>query len=157
MKRIDVITLGCSKNLVDSEKLMMQLQAEGYTVRHDPQQIDADIVVINTCGFIGDAQEESVEMILDCCELKKQGVIKALYVMGCLSQKFGKELEVEIPEVDRFYGKFDWKNLIADLNGVWHTDLENKRFITTPAHYAYLKIAEGCDRRCSHKNRRSHK
>ncbi len=150
MKRIDVITLGCSKNLVDSEKLMMQLQAEGYTVRHDPQQIDADIVVINTCGFIGDAQEESVEMILDCCELKKQGVIKALYVMGCLSQKFGKELEVEIPEVDRFYGKFDWKNLIADLNGVWHTDLENKRFITTPAHYAYLKIAEGCDRRCSY-------
>ncbi len=150
MKRIDVITLGCSKNLVDSEKLMMQLQAEGYTVRHDPQQIDADIVVINTCGFIGDAQEESVEMILDCCELKKQGVIKALYVMGCLSQKFGKELEVEIPEVDRFYGKFDWKNLIADLNGAWHTDLENKRFITTPAHYAYLKIAEGCDRRCSY-------
>ena len=96
--RVDVITLGCSKNLVDSEKLLKQFEAEGYTVRHDPNQIDADIVVINTCGFIGDAQEESIEMILNCCELKKQGVIKGLYVMGCLSQKFGKDLQVEIPE-----------------------------------------------------------
>ncbi|MBO7261090.1 MAG: 30S ribosomal protein S12 methylthiotransferase RimO [Bacteroidaceae bacterium] len=148
--RVDVITLGCSKNLVDSEKLLKQFEAEGYAVRHDPDAIDADIVVINTCGFIGDAQEESIEMILECCELKKQGVIKALYVMGCLSQKFGKELKTEIPEVDKYYGKFDWTNLLQDLNGKWHSDLENSRFITTPSHYAYLKIAEGCDRRCSY-------
>lgn len=148
--RVDVITLGCSKNLVDSEKLLKQFEAEGYTVRHDPNQIDADIVVINTCGFIGDAQEESIEMILECCELKKQGVIKGLYVMGCLSQKFGKELQVEIPEVDKYYGKFNWTNLLQDLRGKWHTELENRRFITTPSHYAYLKISEGCDRRCSY-------
>ena len=148
--RVDVITLGCSKNLVDSEKLLKQFEAEGYTVRHDPNQIDADIVVINTCGFIGDAQEESIEMILNCCELKKQGVIKGLYVMGCLSQKFGKELQVEIPEVDKYYGKFNWTNLLQDLRGKWHTELENRRFITTPSHYAYLKISEGCNRRCSY-------
>lgn len=148
--RVDVITLGCSKNLVDSEKLLKQFEAEGYTVRHDPNQIDADIVVINTCGFIGDAQEESIEMILNCCELKKQGVIKGLYVMGCLSQKFGKELQMEIPEVDKYYGKFNWTNLLQDLRGKWHTELENRRFITTPSHYAYLKISEGCDRRCSY-------
>lgn len=148
--RVDVITLGCSKNLVDSEKLLKQFEAEGYTVRHDPEQIDADIVVINTCGFIGDAQEESVEMILECCELKKRGVIRELYVMGCLSQKFGKELQAEIPEVDRFYGKFNWTDLLKDLNGKWHPELENSRFVTTPGHYAYLKIAEGCDRRCSY-------
>jgi len=148
--RVDVITLGCSKNLVDSEKLLKQFEAEGYTVRHDPNQIDADIVVINTCGFIGDAQEESIEMILNCCELKKHGVIKGLYVMGCLSQKFGKELQVEIPEVDKYYGKFNWTNLLQDLRGKWHTELENRRFITTPSHYAYLKISEGCDRRCSY-------
>ncbi|MBR4302888.1 MAG: 30S ribosomal protein S12 methylthiotransferase RimO [Bacteroidaceae bacterium] len=148
--RVDVITLGCSKNLVDSEKLLKQFEAEGYTVRHDPNQIDADIVVINTCGFIGDAQEESIEMILNCCELKKQGVIKGLYVMGCLSQKFGKELQVEIPEVDKYYGKFNWTNLLQDLRSKWHTELENRRFITTPSHYAYLKISEGCDRRCSY-------
>lgn len=148
--RVDVITLGCSKNLVDSEKLLKQFEAEGYTVRHDPNQIDADIVVINTCGFIGDAQEESIEMILNCCELKKQGVIKGLYVMGCLSQKFGKDLQEEIPEVDKYYGKFNWTNLLQDLRGKWHTELENRRFITTPSHYAYLKISEGCDRRCSY-------
>lgn len=148
--RVDVITLGCSKNLVDSEKLLKQFEAEGYTVSHDPNQIDADIVVINTCGFIGDAQEESIEMILNCCELKKQGVIKGLYVMGCLSQKFGKDLQVEIPEVDQYYGKFNWTNLLQDLRGKWHTELENRRFITTPSHYAYLKISEGCDRRCSY-------
>lgn len=148
--RVDVITLGCSKNLVDSEKLLKQFDAEGYTVRHDPNQIDADIVVINTCGFIGDAQEESIEMILNCCELKNQGVIKGLYVMGCLSQKFGKDLQVEIPEVDQYYGKFNWTNLLQDLRGKWHTELENRRFITTPSHYAYLKISEGCDRRCSY-------
>lgn len=148
--RVDVITLGCSKNLVDSEKLLKQFEAEGYTVRHDPNQIDADIVVINTCGFIGDAQEESIEMILNCCELKKQGVIKGLYVMGCLSQKFGKDLQEEIPEVDQYYGKFNWTNLLQDLRGKWHTELENRRFITTPSHYAYLKISEGCDRRCSY-------
>lgn len=148
--RVDVITLGCSKNLVDSEKLLKQFEAEGYTVRHDPNQIDADIVVINTCGFIGDAQEESIEMILNCCEQKKHGVIKGLYVMGCLSQKFGKELQVEIPEVDKYYGKFNWTNLLQDLRGKWHTELENRRFITTPSHYAYLKISEGCDRRCSY-------
>lgn len=148
--RVDVITLGCSKNLVDSEKLIKQFEAEGYTVRHDPEQIDADVVVINTCGFIGDAQEESVNMILECCELKRIGLISRLYVMGCLSQKFAKELKREIPQVDKYFGKFDWDKILLELGGSWRSELSNSRVITTPKHYSYLKIAEGCDRRCSY-------
>ena len=152
MKRgsVDIITLGCSKNLVDSEKLMAQFRANGLKVRHDPEVPDAETVVINTCGFIGDAQEESIQMILECGELKKKGMIGHLYVMGCLSQKFHKELEAEIPEVDGWYGKFDWDAIVTETGQRWHEELENDRVLTTPSHYAYLKIAEGCNRKCAY-------
>ena len=143
---VDIITLGCSKNLVDSEKLMAQIRANGLKVRHDPDKVAAQTVIINTCGFIGDAQEESINMILECCELKKSGKIERLYVMGCLSQKFHKELMEEIPEVDGWYGKFDWGGILKDIGREWHGEIENDRIITTPSHYAYLKIAEGCNR-----------
>ena len=147
---IDIITLGCSKNLVDSEKLMAQFRAEGLKVRHDPDKVSAEIVVINTCGFIGDAQEESINMILECCELKKAGKIGRLYVMGCLSQKFMSDLKAEIPEVDGWYGKFNWNGILKEMGRKWHGEIENDRIITTPSHYAYLKIAEGCNRGCSY-------
>ena len=147
---VDIITLGCSKNLVDSEKLMAQFRANGLKVRHDPETPDAETVVINTCGFIGDAQEESIQMILECGELKKKGRIGHLYVMGCLSQKFHKELEAEIPEVDGWYGKFDWDAIVTETGQRWHEELENDRVLTTPSHYAYLKIAEGCNRKCAY-------
>jgi ribosomal protein S12 methylthiotransferase len=111
---VDIITLGCSKNLVDSEKLMAQLKASGLKVRHDPESVSAETVIVNTCGFIGDAQEESIRMILECGELKKEGRIGSLYVMGCLSQKFRKELQAEIPEVDGWYGKFDWNTILKN-------------------------------------------
>ena len=147
---VDVITLGCSKNLVDSERLIAQFRAEGLTVRHDPDRVNAETVVVNTCGFIGDAQEESIQMILECCELKKAGKIGRLYVMGCLSQKYLKELKAEIPEVDGWYGKFDWNGILANMGRKWHGELENDRYLTTPPHYAYLKIAEGCNRGCAY-------
>ena len=147
---VDIITLGCSKNLVDSEKLMAQLGASGLKVRHDPEKVGAETVVINTCGFIGDAQEESINMILECCELKKAGKIGRLYVMGCLSQKFMSDLKTEIPEVDGWYGKFDWNGILKEMGRKWHGEIENDRIITTPSHYAYLKIAEGCNRGCSY-------
>ena len=147
---VDIITLGCSKNLVDSEKLMAQFRANGLKVRHDPEQVNAETVVINTCGFIADAQEESINMILECAELKKVGKISKLYVMGCLSQKFHKELTAEIPEVDGWYGKFDWDGILRETGRKWHGEICNERCITTPSHYAYLKIAEGCNRGCSY-------
>ena len=147
---VDIITLGCSKNLVDSEKLMNQFKANGLRVRHDPDKVSAETVIINTCGFIGDAQEESINMILECCELKKAGKIGRVYVMGCLSQKFHKELMAEIPEVDGWYGKFDWSELVKVTGHRWHQELENNRTVTTPSHYAYLKIAEGCNRGCAY-------
>ena len=147
---VDLITLGCSKNLVDSEKLMAQFRANGLRVRHDPEQVNAETVVINTCGFIADAQEESINMILECAELKKAGKISKLYVMGCLSQKFHKELTAEIPEVDGWYGKFDWDGILRETGRKWHGEICNERCITTPSHYAYLKIAEGCNRGCSY-------
>lgn len=147
---VDIITLGCSKNLVDSEKLMAQLKASGLQVRHDPESVSAKTVIINTCGFIGDAQEESIRMILECGELKKEGRIGSLYVMGCLSQKFRKELQAEIPEVDGWYGKFDWNTILKKTGHVWYDELENERYLTTPPHYAYLKIAEGCNRHCAY-------
>ena len=147
---VDIITLGCSKNLVDSEKLIAQFKAEGIKVRHDPDKVSAQTVVINTCGFIGDAQEESINMILECAELKKAGKIGRIYVMGCLSQKFMSELKAEIPEVDGWYGKFDWNGILKEMGGKWHGEIENERVITTPSHYAYLKIAEGCNRGCSY-------
>ncbi len=148
--RIDVVTLGCSKNLVDSELLMRQLIANGYTVAHDPEVPRGDIAVINTCGFIGDAKEESINMILSFAEAKKRNKLKKLIVMGCLSERYRTELMEEIPEVDRFYGKFDWKGLIADLGKSYYQELAYDRSLTTPPHYAYVKVSEGCDRTCSY-------
>lgn len=148
--KVDIITLGCSKNLVDSEQLMRQFTANGYKIEHDPHKINGEIVVVNTCGFIGDAQEESIEMILELCEAKKQGKIGKLFVMGCLSERFLADLKKEIPEVDHFYGKFNWKELITDLGKSYYQDLAHDRILTTPKHYAYLKIGEGCNRTCSY-------
>ena len=147
---IDIITLGCSKNLVDSEKLMRQLEANGYKVTHDYPHPQGEIAVINTCGFIGDAKEESINMILEFCEAKEEGRLKKLYVMGCLSERYLKELEVEIPQVDKFYGKFNWNELLADLGKAYHDEIAIERTLTTPKHYAYLKISEGCDRSCAY-------
>ena len=144
--KVDIITLGCSKNLVDSEQLMRQFVANGYTVEHDPHKINGEIVVVNTCGFIGDAQEESINMILELGEQKQKGRIGKLFVMGCLSERFLKDLEKELPEVDRFYGKFNWKELISDLGKSYHQELATDRVLTTPRHYAYVKIGEGCNR-----------
>ena len=148
--RIDVITLGCSKNLVDSEFLMRQFREAGYDVHHDAPEVKGEIVVVNTCGFIGDAKEESVNMILSCVQAKARRKIRKLYVMGCLSQRYMTELMGEIPEVDKFYGKFDYTSLLADLGEAYHKDLRLQRELTTPPHYAYVKIAEGCDRMCAY-------
>lgn len=147
---VDIITLGCSKNLVDSEKLLRQLEANGYKVTHDSESPHGEIAVINTCGFIGDAKEESINTILEFCEAKSAGRLKKLYVMGCLSERYLKELSEEIPQVDKFYGKFDWEKLIEDLGKAYHDELKIERKLTTPAHYAYLKISEGCDRQCAY-------
>ena len=148
--KVDIITLGCSKNLVDSEQLMRQFQANGYVVEHDPEKVNGEIVVVNTCGFIGDAQAESIDMILNLGAAKKKGRIGKLFVMGCLSERFLHDLQNELPEVDHFYGKFNWKELLADIGKSYHQDLSNDRLLTTPKHYAYLKIAEGCNRTCSY-------
>lgn len=148
--RVDVVTLGCSKNLVDSELLMRQLIANGYTLEHDPETPKGEIAVINTCGFIGDAKEESINMILSFAEAKKERGLKKLFVMGCLSERYREELQDEIPEVDKFYGKFDWRELISDLGKSYNKELEFDRSLSTPPHYAYLKISEGCDRTCSY-------
>jgi ribosomal protein S12 methylthiotransferase len=152
MKRntIDIITLGCSKNLVDSERLMSQLQQNGYKVTHDAERPQGEIAVINTCGFIGDAKEESINMILEFCQRKEQGRLKKLYVMGCLSERYLQDLRAEIPQVDKFYGKFNWKELLADLGKVYDEAHAVERTLTTPRHYAYLKISEGCDRKCAY-------
>ncbi len=152
MKRnsIDIITLGCSKNLVDSERLIRQLELNGYIVRHDPKEVKAEIVVVNTCGFIADAKEESINMILELGEAKQEGKIRQLYVMGCLSERYFDELGKEIPEVDKFYGKFNWTELISDLGKTYDEKREDERHLTTPKHYAYVKIAEGCDRQCAY-------
>lgn len=148
--RVDIITLGCSKNLVDSEHLMRQFEAAGYEVRHDAEKVTGEIVVINTYGFIGDAKEESINMILNFVAAKAKKKIKKLYVMGCLSERFMTELAGEIPEVDKFYGKFDWNKLLDDLGKEYVPDLRLERILTTPSHYAYIKIAEGCNRMCSY-------
>lgn len=129
---------------------MRQFVANGYTVEHDPHKINGEIVVVNTCGFIGDAQEESINMILELGEQKQKGRIGKLFVMGCLSERFLKDLEKELPEVDRFYGKFNWKELISDLGKSYHQELATDRVLTTPRHYAYVKIGEGCNRTCSY-------
>ena len=148
--KVDIITLGCSKNLVDSERLMRQFIANGYTVEHDPHTINGEIVVVNTCGFIGDAQEESINMILELGERKRKGRIGKLFVMGCLSERFLNDLTSELPEVDHFYGKFNWNELITDLGKSYYKELATERILTTPRHYAYVKIGEGCNRSCSY-------
>ncbi len=149
-KKIDVVTLGCSKNLVDSESLIKQFEANGFSVAHDSPSPEGEIAIINTCGFIGDAKEESIETILNFAEAKKRGDIEKLYVMGCLSERYFQQLKMELPEVDAIYGKFDWKKIVEDLGYAYRADLRNERSLTTPDHYAYFKISEGCNRTCSY-------
>lgn len=146
--KVDLVTLGCSKNLVDSEKLMSKMVAMGLDVTHDADDPKGDVAIINTCGFIGDAKKESIDMILAFARRKREGKLKRLYVMGCLSQRYREELIQEIPEVDRFYGKFDYEGVLAELKSpvVEYA----KDVLLTPRHYAYVKIAEGCDRLCSY-------
>ena len=147
---VDIITLGCSKNLVDSEILIKQFEINGYPCTHDSNKPCGEIAVINTCGFIGDAKEESINTILEFIERKKEGKLGKLFVMGCLSERYREELEAELPEVDKFYGKFDYKQLIADLGLSKTPESPTMRTLTTPKHYAYLKISEGCDRHCAY-------
>lgn len=150
MKKINIITLGCSKNIVDSEHIMSQLEGRGYTVVHEGVDADARIVVINTCGFIGDAKEESIEMILNFAEAKKRGMIDNLFVMGCLSERYKNELRAEIPEVDSFFGARSLAEVVEGLGVEYDSKIETERVLTTPSHYAYLKISEGCNRVCSY-------
>lgn len=150
MKKINVITLGCSKNIVDSEHIMRQLNGRGYTVVHEGVDADARIVVINTCGFIGDAKEESIETILNFVEAKKRGLIDSLFVMGCLSERYRDELNDEIPEVDSYFGARSLIEVVEGLGVVYDESIETERILTTPSHYAYLKISEGCNRACSY-------
>lgn len=151
---IDFITLGCSKNLVDSEKLMGLFEARGYQVTHDSEHPEGDIAVVNTCGFIEDAKQESIDTILEFAQAKTEGKLKALYVMGCLSERYLADLEEEIPEVDGWYGKFNYRELLDQLEKKEGLDNQdepgNLRKLTTPGHYAYLKISEGCDRHCAY-------
>ena len=149
--RVNLITMGCSKNLVDSERVLKMLADAGVEAVHDADNFEGGTVVINTCGFIGDAKEESINAILEACECKKSGTIDRVYVMGCLSERYREELKQEIPEVDGWYGKFDWKSVAETVSRSprHHTSLEWDRRITTPSHHAYLKIAEGCNRMCA--------
>ncbi|GAB1415633.1 30S ribosomal protein S12 methylthiotransferase RimO [Paludibacter sp.] len=149
-KKVDIITLGCSKNLVDSELLIRQFDALGYKINHDFEHPNGEIVVVNTCGFIGDAKEESIQTILQVAELKKRKEIDKLFVMGCLSERYKKELEAEIPEVDKYFGKFNYTDILTEIGQEYRADLRLERTTTTPSHYAYLKISEGCDRTCSY-------
>jgi ribosomal protein S12 methylthiotransferase len=149
-KRINVVTMGCSKNLVDSELFLSQMAANGYEVVHDGGPADARMVAINTCGFILDAKEESINSILEFVEAKKRGEIDKIFVFGCLTERYKDDLMKEIPEVDGFYGKFQVKKMVSDLQAEYHMSLSHQRYQTTPAHYAYLKISEGCDRHCSY-------
>lgn len=148
--QIDFVTLGCSKNLVDSELLMKQFEANGYKCVHDSKNPQGEIAIINTCGFIGDAKEESINTILEFAEAKEKGRLKKLFVMGCLSQRYKSELEKEIPQVDKYYGKFDYKQLLIDLGKSEIPSCKGMRHLTTPSHYAYVKISEGCDRHCAY-------
>ncbi|MBQ1958739.1 MAG: radical SAM protein, partial [Alistipes sp.] len=150
MKKINVITLGCSKNTVDSEHLMAQLAAAGYSVVFDSERTDADVVVINTCGFIGDAKQESIEMILSAVAAKQEGRIERLFVVGCLSERYADELREEIPEVDEYFGVKDWADIVKALGGEYSEALTTERVLSTPKHYAYLKISEGCNWMCGY-------
>ena len=152
---IDIITLGCSKNLVDAERLMRQLELAGYRCVHDSADPKGEIAIINTCGFIGDAKEESIDIILQFAERKTKGKLRKLYVMGCLSQRYREELPAEIPEVDKWFGKFDYLGIVEEVGrlgdkAIGRLGADYERSLTTPKHYAYLKIAEGCNRYCSY-------
>lgn len=149
-KRVDIITMGCSKNLVDSERLCYLFEQQGYVVRHNPDVICCDVAIVNTCGFIGDAKEESINMILSLCQQKEAGILKKLYVMGCLSERYLSDLSQEIPLVDKYYGKFNWHEVLSDLGEQDVVECGDERMLTTPAHYAYIKIAEGCSRKCAY-------
>ena len=150
MKKINVITLGCSKNTVDSEHLMARLAAAGYEVLFDSDRTDAKTVVVNTCGFIGDAKQESIEMILRAAEAKKAGKIERLFVIGCLSERYADELRTEIPEVDEYFGARTWDGIVRALGASNDSALTTERRLTTPRHYAYLKISEGCNWKCGY-------
>ena len=154
---VDIITLGCSKNLVDSERLMGLFESHGYHVTHDAEDPHGEIAVVNTCGFIEDAKQESIDTILELAQKKEEGTLQKLYVMGCLSERYLADLEAEIPEVDGWYGKFNYKQLLNDLESENHEVITPRpigrgweRVLTTPRHYAYLKISEGCDRHCAY-------
>ena len=150
--QIDIITLGCSKNLVDSESLMRLFQRKGFVCKHDAERVEGEYVVINTCGFIEDAKQESIDTILEFAQAREEGLIAGLYVMGCLSQRYQKELEAEIPQVDKYYGKFNYKKLLEDLPAPTQKAGEKAsvKQTTTPSHYSYIKISEGCDRNCAY-------
>jgi len=148
-KKINIITMGCSKNLVDSETLMRQIENSNFQVVHNQEPNKAEIVIVNTCGFINDAKQESIDTILQLIKDKKKGKIEQVFVMGCLSQRYKKELAKEIPEVDKYFGVNDLKEIVETLQINFRCDLLNERHITTPSHYAYLKISEGCNRKCS--------
>lgn len=150
MRNVDIITMGCSKNLVDSEQLLNQFLEHGFQVYHNPDEMHGDIAVINTCGFIAAAKEESINMILELCEMKDEGKLTHVYVMGCLSERYMQELQEEIPEVDKYYGKFNWKDLLTDLSSQFDEKTQTERVLTTPKHYAYIKISEGCNRKCAY-------
>lgn len=147
---VDIITMGCSKNLVDSERLLHIFEKSGFHIYHNPEKIHGDIAIVNTCGFIGDAKEESIEMILSLGELKSEQRLNRLYIMGCLSERYRTELQEEIPEIDGIYGKFDWPGIITELTASPAPAYDNGRVLTTPLHYAFLKISEGCDRKCAY-------
>lgn len=149
-QKINVITLGCSKNLVDSEHLMAQLDEAGYEIVTDSNSTDAKIVIINTCGFIGDAKEEAIQTILECAEAKAEGRIDRLFVMGCLSERYADELRAEIPEVDEYFGARSLREIVEILDAEYREELETDRLLTTPDHYAYLKIGEGCNWHCAY-------
>ncbi|HSH20720.1 MAG TPA: 30S ribosomal protein S12 methylthiotransferase RimO [Draconibacterium sp.] len=148
-KRVNVVTMGCSKNLVDSEVLLNQLEKGKFEVFHDSNETGFDAVFVNTCGFIHDAKQESIDMILDYAEAKKRGEVDKLFVMGCLSERYQRDLETEIPEVDKYFGKFDMKAMVDELKVTYHPEYIYERKITTPSHFAFLKISEGCNRSCS--------
>ena len=149
---VDIITMGCSKNLVDSEKLLSKFMEKGIQAYHNPEETHGDIAVINTCGFIASAKEESINEILELCELKADGMLNKVFVMGCLSERYMDELREEIPEVDKFYGKFNWNELIDEISEQTKEDAPtiHNHVITTPSHYAYIKISEGCNRKCAY-------
>ena len=149
-RTVDIITMGCSKNLVDSERLLHLFREAGFLVYHNPEETHGDVAIVNTCGFIGDAKEESIEMILSLVGQKSAGTLRHIYIMGCLSERYREELHEEIPEIDGIYGKFDWDGILSRLAPDHAVANGHERLLTTPSHYAFLKISEGCDRKCAY-------